>query len=248
MYLLKFPEHPGTYLYSDVDAMRADNFVTVLDTVMTLFDRYVPGIPGQPLNIRIVRGPDSPACIRSQREIHLNTERRFVSQAAYQFAHELCHMRIPFFVGDDLRWFEESVCEMASHFFLRRLAAELAAGKYDDHPALRKYAPKFATYSAEILSGGKTIDLHSERQMRRFTLNCYLREENLYVAKCLLPIFEENPVLWEAVLYLGHVPDGFGVVDSIEIWKKTAGCGEEAIDEIRNLFLPAGQVRIAPNL
>ena len=52
MYLLKFPMHPGTYLYSDADFDRAENFITVLDCVMTLFDRYVPGIPGQPLNIR----------------------------------------------------------------------------------------------------------------------------------------------------------------------------------------------------
>ena len=116
MYLLKFPMHPGTYFYSDADFDRAENFITVLDCVMTLFDRYVPGVPGQPLNIKIERSGESPACYRNLREIHLNTELRYISQAAYQFAHELCHMRIPFFVGEDLRWFEESVCEMASHF------------------------------------------------------------------------------------------------------------------------------------
>ena len=126
MYLLKFPMHPGTYFYSNADIHRAENFITVLDCVMTLFDRYVPGIPGQPLNIRIVRNGESPACFRTIREIHLNTELVYISQAAYQFAHELCHMRIPFFVGEDLRWFEESVCEMASHFFLKKLSIELA--------------------------------------------------------------------------------------------------------------------------
>lgn len=239
MYLLKFPKHPGTYFYSDVDAQRAENFITVLDSVMSLFDRYVPGIPGQPLNIKIVRNAESPACFRNIREIHLNTELRFVSQAAYQFAHELCHMRIPFFVGDDLRWFEESICEMASHFFLRKLALELADEAYREHPALRRYAPKFREYSAKVLKGAKEVDLKSERQMRRFTLNCYLRDENLYVAKALLPIFENNPGLWEAVLYLGHVPSGFGVTDSLEIWKTTACREENAIEEIRDLFLPS---------
>ena len=228
--------HPGTYFYSDVDIDRADNFITVLDCVMTLFDRYVPGIPGQPLNIKIVKSGDSPACFRTLREIHLNTELRYVSQAAYQFAHELCHMRIPFFVGEDLRWFEESVCEMASHFFLRKLAVMLASEKYKDHPAIQRYAPKFREYSEHVLEGAREVDLTSELQMRRFTLNCYLRDENLYVAKLLLPIFEKNPGLWEAILYLGHVPSGFGVTDSLEIWKSTACREEDAIEEIRGLF------------
>ena len=162
---------------------------------------------------------------------------RYISQAAYQFAHELCHMRIPFFVGEDLRWFEESVCEMASHFFLRKLSQELANEKFNGCPALQRYAPKFSEYSAKVLEGAKEVDLTSERQMRRFTLNCYLRDENLYVAKLLLPIFEKNPGLWEAVLYLGHIPSGFGVTDSLEIWKKTACREEQAIEEIRGLFL-----------
>ena len=81
------------------------------------------------------------------------------------------------------------------------------------------------------------MDLTSELQIRRFTLNCYLRDENLYVAKLLLPIFERNPGLWEAVLYLGHVPSGFGVADSLEIWKTTARREENAIEEIRGLFI-----------
>ena len=237
MYLLKFPMHPGTYFYSNADIHRAENFITVLDCVMTLFDRYVPGIPGQPLNIRIVRNGESPACFRTIREIHLNTELVYISQAAYQFAHELCHMRIPFFVGEDLRWFEESVCEMASHFFLKKLSIELANEKYKDRPALQRYAPKFSEYSAQVLKGAKEVDLTSELQIRRFTLNCYLRDENLYVAKLLLPIFERNPGLWEAVLYLGHVPSGFGVADSLEIWKTTARREENAIEEIRGLFI-----------
>ena len=73
--------------------------------------------------------------------------------------------------------------------------------------------------------------------MRRFALNCYLRDENLYVAKLLLPIFERNPGLWEAILYLGHVPCGFSAADSLEIWKSTACCEKKAIEEIRELFL-----------
>jgi hypothetical protein len=53
----------------------------------------------------------------------------------------------------------------------------------------------------------------------------------------LLPIFEKNPGLWEAVLYLGHVPSGFCATDSLEIWKTTARREESAIEEIRSLFL-----------
>lgn len=238
MYLLKFPSHPGTYLYSDVDARRAALFVTVLDTIMALYDPCIPEVPGKPLNIKIIRREGSPACYRHLREIHLNTEMRYVSQAAYQFAHELCHMRIPFFVVDDLRWFEESICEMASHYFLKKLSMYFANEANPAPAALKNYAPKFASYSASILEGAKAVDLTSELQMRRFTLDCYLREENLYVAKLLLPVFEEHPELWEALLYLGHIPAGFSLGDSLEIWRNTAGFAEEAISQVKSLLVP----------
>ena len=42
------------------------------------------------------------------------------SQIIYQLAHELCHYFIKKGIkNDELKYFEESLCELSSHFFLR---------------------------------------------------------------------------------------------------------------------------------
>ena len=60
--------------------------------------------------------------MRKLKIILLNTTIDFWNQAAYQFSHELCHMLIPKNVIDELRWLEESICETASYFFLKRIS------------------------------------------------------------------------------------------------------------------------------
>lgn len=236
MYLIRFPNHAGYYLYSEENADKADNFLIVLDEIVSLFDVYMPGREWMPLRVQIVKSDESPCCYRGTHEIYLNTELRYVSQAAYQFAHEMCHYRIPFLVADNLRWLEESICETASHFYMRKLAYTLAARQ--DHSALSGYAPHFASYSEEVLRESRYVDLTSPLQIRRLELNWYLREENRCVARALLPLFEKNSGLWQAIPCLGDIPPGFGLKDSFAIWKKIAPAGtRQALDEMRNLFI-----------
>lgn len=45
------------------------------------------------------------------------------SRYAYQFAHEYCHIRTNYRAGGNrYSWFEESICEVASHYALKKMA------------------------------------------------------------------------------------------------------------------------------
>ena len=79
-------------------------------------------------------------------------------QYAYQFAHELCHIASNFdhkeVTGDGVaqgnQWFEEALCETASLFTLKRLAAS-----WESNPPRRDwagYGEAFAAYARTLLS------------------------------------------------------------------------------------------------
>ena len=73
MYLLRLPEHPGCYLYSEHNARKADNFLVVLDEIISLFDMYMPAREELPLRVSLVHSEESPCCFRGSHEIYLNT-------------------------------------------------------------------------------------------------------------------------------------------------------------------------------
>lgn len=106
---------------SDISAESINPFSYVLDCVSFLFSQYIPTIIEKPLTVFIRCGMHDPQCVREAHAIFLNCEIFSWSQAAFQFAHELCHYCIPDDVPGNLRWLEESICQTASVFFLRRL-------------------------------------------------------------------------------------------------------------------------------
>ncbi len=61
---------------------------------------------------------------RNEYIVELDVRGRYWSQYAYQFSHELCHIlaRYEKSRGRQNRWFEESLCELAALFTLRRMS------------------------------------------------------------------------------------------------------------------------------
>ena len=218
MYLLRLPKHPDIFFYSVRNAEASADFLCILDETVCVYDRYMGKMSGRPLTVRLVRPNENPECIRELSEIRLAASYRYPSQAVYQFAHEYCHFRIENPVCESLRWLEESFCEAGSHFVLRSLGPSVF--RDSGRTALAEYAPKFRKYSEDILMTAKKVDLSDPDQIRRFTMNCYLREENLCAAEQLLDVLFRRPDLWEAVCYLGHVPEGFSFYDSLSIWRQ----------------------------
>jgi len=82
------------------------------------------------------RGPNGEYLVR------LNTGDRHWAQHAYQFAHEFGHILANYDEHERRnKWFEESVCEMASLFVLRRMSETWKAAKH--RPIVRQVAREF---------------------------------------------------------------------------------------------------------
>ncbi|MDH5115446.1 hypothetical protein OQI88_13410, partial [Lactococcus lactis] len=126
-----------------------------------------------------------PQCLSSDNIIYLTVRDGIrESQIIYQLAHELCHYFIKKGIkNDELKYFEETLCDLSSHFFLRNKPQKIHK-VYDD----------------KTLMNITEIDLSYSTSYDR-----YNREQNTYIAKLLLPIFEKNPSLWSEVPKLADI-------------------------------------------
>ena len=128
------------------------------------------------------------------------------SQFAYQFSHELCHVLSDY---ERLRysrnkWFHEAICELASIFTIRRMAE--AWPTRSPYPNWAGYAQSLASYADICLAKeerqvptGMTLStwlLSEEEGLRE---DCRQRDKNAVVAYSLLPIFESEPTVWNAI-------------------------------------------------
>lgn len=137
------------------------------------------------------------------------------SQIIYQLAHELCHYFIKKGIkNDELKYFEETLCDLSSHFFLRNKPQKIHK-VYDD----------------ETLMNITEIDLSFSTSYDR-----YNREQNTYIAKLLLPIFEKSPSLWSEVPKLADI-EASTIGKLLALWKNKATVEHKrAIQEIQNIF------------
>lgn len=137
------------------------------------------------------------------------------SQIIYQLAHELCHYFIKKGIkNDELKYFEETLCDLSSHFFLRNKPQKIHK-VYDD----------------ETLKKITEIDLSYSTSYDR-----YNRKQNTYIAKLLLPIFEKTPSLWSEVPKLADI-EASTIGKLLDLWKNKATAEhKKAIQEIQNIF------------
>lgn len=200
----------------------------VLDSVANELRPLVARPTQGPINIRVIprgtaprvlyeRGPDGEYVV----QLTARDERWF--QYAYQFSHELCHILSNFdhkerqgeTVATGNQWFEESLCETASLFTLRRMAVSWA-----EHPPGRKwigYGKVFGSYADHLLAeshrrlpANQTLSQWYAENQPALHDNPYLREKNELVATMLLPLFEKDPSMWRAIAYLNANPASAG--------------------------------------
>lgn len=200
----------------------------VLDSVASEFRPLVARPAQGVVKIRVVprgksprvlyeRGPDGEYVV----QLTARDERWF--QYAYQFSHELCHILSNFdhkersgdTVATGNQWFEESLCEAASLFTLRRMAAA-----WTERPPGRKwigYGQVFASYAERLLAENhrrlptnQTLGQWYAENQPALHDNPYLREKNELVATMLLPLFEKDPGMWQAIAFLNANPASAG--------------------------------------
>lgn len=131
----------------------------------------------------------------------------------YEFAHEFCHILSNYEenVGPGVsrynQWFEETLCETAALFALKRLAATWE--HKPPAPGLSGRGGKLNRFfDLLIAEGHRQLPAHAplavwlasnEEQLRR---DPYQRKKNELVAALLLPLFERDPENWSSLGYL----------------------------------------------
>lgn len=146
--------------------------------------------------------------------VYLSAKGRHWSQYAYQFAHEFAHILSNYerHGRSQLRrnqWFDESLCETASLFTLRRLGASWLKGETVPYPHWKTYGAAMQTYVSDLLSQPHRL-LPPKRAFAEWyqgnadqlDRDPYLRDRDELVAGMLLPLFEENPEAWSTIAYL----------------------------------------------
>jgi len=151
--------------------------------------------------------------------IKVTTKGRFWCQFAYQFAHEFCHILANYSHKTPRanKWFEESLCEMASIYAMRRMAVTWKTSP--PLPTWKSYAPAIQEYVDDLqkaedkLPKGKTLAVWYKENSAALRKAPCMRERNRIVANCLLGLFEANPEHWAAI---GYLNSGKAASDSLQ--------------------------------
>lgn len=177
--------------------------------------------------------------------VKLDSQNRLWSQMTYQFAHELCHILTNYCekTPRQCKWFEESVCEMASLFALRRMAKTWRTRP--PWPNWRSYAPALQSYADDCLKRtarlpeNTTLAQWYRSHAKELQSNPNHRDRNKVVAAALLPLFEKSPESWEAVGYLnlGRPEEPKTFEEYLAKWRRDAPAGHRPfVEQIISLF------------
>lgn len=181
-------------------------FAFVLDCISSLFQVFIPSVGNRALRITNDPSRETPICYRDLSHIELNTEPIYWAQIAYQFSHELCHYCISDAVSDNLRWFEESVCETASLFFVHALGCRWQNNNEQLFTSSGSpFADELKRYAILTARKFTVFDLKDPLIRKQLEADCYDRKRNRYLANLLLPIFVRHPDVWAAVPLLGEI-------------------------------------------
>ena len=139
-------------------------------------------------------------------EARINRHKSTWSQYAFQFAHEVCHIVCRYREEKNPnKWFEESLCEMASLFALRGMSKTWKTKA--PYPNWKNYGPKLYKYAQERIDAspipnGSTLPKWYQRNEVELRKNATIRKLNNIAAVALLPLFEKQPAHWPAVGYI----------------------------------------------
>ena len=218
------PPHGAVTIEVEQDAWgsaRSAQVTQLLESVAATFLRYT-GAPDQALLIRVESHRGSPRVLFERGaddsyQVLLSAQDQHWYQYAYQFAHELCHIVSHFDhkerngydeVASANQWFEESLCETAALFTLRRMSEE-----WRQQPPSRNwvgYAAVFADYADHLLAqphrraGDATLDRWFATHRAALRSTPYDRPHNEVVATRLLQLFEQQPRHWRTLAYLNR--------------------------------------------
>ncbi len=181
-------------------------------------EHYKTLVPnGPPLGqkpLHVIHNPSTPiACINGlphYYSIGLTTNERFYAQITYQFAHELTHIYCDPRITN---WFIESICEMASLYFLDYLS-----NKWETQPPFenwKDYAIKFNEYKINRIEEVKTkLTISNETEFQnkfksiiQIINEPYNRDNNTIIALQLIEVFKKDNTSWSLLPLVGLSTD-----------------------------------------
>ena len=192
---------------------RVRGIETTLKSVFDEFMKAFDGLPDAGVNVAWWASPQPPKALFDWRpyEIRINAQGNGWPQYAYQFAHELCHVMTNFDRAKKHKhkWFEESLCEMASLFVLYRLADVWAANPPAGITYSQSFAQEHANYARDVERKYPAVPRSElpqwlEANIRRMEASSTERDLNGIVAVSLLGFFRQDPSLWRDCAWLNH--------------------------------------------
>ena len=183
--------------------------------------------------IMVVRDASGPITLYDRNErkeivVRLDTGETCWAQDSYQWSHELCHILCRYRRGGrENKWFEETLCELASLYVMRRMSETWAENP--PYPNWREYRHALRSYVDDVIASRTPLDLDGlaefyrehEAELRQDPVN---RDLNGSMAVALLPLFEATPEHWEAIWWLNAAtrvePQSFS--EYLQAWRHEA--------------------------
>lgn len=172
--------------------------------------------------------------------VYVSPKQTFFAQLGYQFAHEYCHLIINKSTAQKFGFFQESLCELASIFFMHAQGilwqqSPVFENMPDYGNDLIEYANEIPRYEQIIpfnlhfLADNKssiTQELYSDSTNRSL---------NVHIAESIRPIFEKFPCIWQEVSSLPSDDTESNLKDYLISWKNAA-TNKDGFDELISLF------------
>lgn len=199
-----------------------EDIQTVLDAAANELAESLPAPLLAPIVVTHTDGP--PVALygrgpQGEYRIHLHARGENWHLYAYEFAHELCHLLSNhdghLQAGDSVhpnQWFEEAVCEAASLYVLKNLAASWSRSPpeprwADEVPLFQRFFDTLIAERHRRLPAGTPLGEWLRENERALRGDPYLRQKNEVLANLLLPLFESDPASWQALAYLNQHPE-----------------------------------------
>ena len=226
------------FRYSDLTEEN-EHFAFVVNDLLEEFVKYVPVDMNRPMFITKWSSGHPRYVIDTQNILFDTAGPGNWDQTVYQLAHELCHFAIYHGIQQEYKWFEESLCEMASYFFLLKMSERWSTSS--DLTKIQ-YSKRFVYYEEDSIKDYEEFNL-SDLKNDNSTMYQYLsqnsvdRDKDRFVAKKILPIILEQPVFWQAIPRIESITDTNNFMEFLKCWADGSPSNEKAaIQEIIDIF------------
>ncbi|NQQ99127.1 hypothetical protein HO839_00150 [Streptococcus suis] len=221
------------YFYGCSEAV----YPLVMLNLPNIANNIFPGITKKKLYVVDAGIVGAPVAFSDNDIIFLSTEgSELYARNVYQVAHELCH----FYINSSQKqrtmfWFEEVICEVASHYFLEEYSKQNIWDENSRSISYLQYSED-NLLEVEVFNHKRLVKYQSD-EINHLIQNPTDRPKNRYLATLLLPVFKEFPSLFAELPKLANL---YGIPDFelfLKAWQDAvADKNKSAIQKVIEIF------------